>query len=97
MRLDKLLERLEYEVVQGSDGIEVTTLVNDSRKVEDGSVFVCISGAVSDGHKFIPDVAEKGASAVVVEREAEVPENVTVIRVKDTRYALALMSAAYFD
>ena len=57
MRLDKLLERLEYEVVQGSDGIEITTLINDSRKVEEGSVFVCISGAVSDGHKYIPDVA----------------------------------------
>lgn len=96
MRLDKLLERLEYEVVQGSDEIEVTTLVNDSRKVEEGSVFVCISGAVSDGHKFIPDVVSKGAAAVIVERGAEVPDNVTVIRVEDTRYALALMSAAYF-
>ena len=96
MRLDKLLERLEYEVVQGSDQTEVTTLVNDSRKVETGSVFVCISGAVSDGHRFAPDVAEKGAAALVVEKEVEVPENVTVIRVPDTRYALALMSAAYF-
>ena len=96
MRLDKLLERLEYEVVQGSDQTEVTTLVNDSRKVEAGSVFVCISGAVSDGHRFAPDVAEKGAAALVVEKEVEVPENVTVIRVPDTRYALALMSAAYF-
>ena len=50
MKLNKLLERLEYDVVQGTDEAEVTTLVNDSRKVEDGSVFVCISGAVSDGH-----------------------------------------------
>ena len=97
VRLDKLLERLEYEVVQGSDEIEITTLINDSRKVEEGSVFVCISGAVSDGHKYIPDVAAKGAAAVVVEREVEAPENMTVIRVSDTRYALALMSAAYFD
>ena len=96
MRLERLLERLEYEVLQGSDQIEVTTLINDSRKVEKGSVFVCISGAVSDGHKFASDVAEKGASAVIVEKEVEVPEHVTVIRVKDTRYALAFMSAAYF-
>ena len=96
MKLEKLLERLKYDVVQGSDGIEITTLVNDSRKVEDGSVFVCISGAVSDGHKYIPDVAEKGAAAVVVERDVEAPEGMTVIRVEDTRYALALMSAAYF-
>lgn len=96
MKLNHLLERLDYEVIQGSDEIEVTTLVNDSRKAEDGSVFVCISGAVSDGHKYAADVASRGAAALVVEKEVEVPETVTVIRVKDTRYALALMSAAYF-
>lgn len=96
MRLDKLLERLDYEVFQGSDQIEITTLINDSRKAEKGSVFVCISGAVSDGHVYAADVAEKGAAALVVEHEVDVPEDVTVICVKDTRYALALMSAAYF-
>ena len=96
MKLNKLLERLEYDVVQGTDEAEVTTLVNDSRKVDAGSVFVCISGAVSDGHKFAADVAAKGAAAVIVEKDVEVPADVTVIRVQDTRYALALMSAAYF-
>ena len=96
MRLEQLLERLEYEVVRGSDKTEVTMLANDSRKVEKGSVFVCISGAVSDGHAYIKEVAEKGASAVIIEKDAETPEGLTVIRVRDTRYALALMSAAYF-
>ena len=88
MRLDTLLERLEYKVVQGSAETEVTTLINDSRKVENGSVFVCISGAVSDGHEYAEEVAEKGAAALIVEKEVEVPAGVTVIKVKDTRYAL---------
>ena len=96
MILNQLLERLQYEVVQGIDKIEITTLANDSRKVETGSVFVCICGAVVDGHELVADVAEKGASAVIVEKEVEAPEGMTVIRVNDTRYALALMSAAYF-
>ncbi len=96
MKLSQLLERLEYKVVQGSDGIEVTTLINDSRKVEQGSVFVCISGAVSDGHQYVGEVAEKGAAAVIVQQEVEAPEGMTVIQVEDSRYALALMSAAYF-
>lgn len=96
MKLNQLLERLEYEVVQGADAIEISTLANDSRKVENGSAFVCISGAIVDGHEFIEDVAAKGAAAVIVEKEVEAPEGVTVIRVEDTRYALALMSAAYF-
>lgn len=97
MKLTKLLECLEYEVRQGSDQIEVTELINDSRKVTEGSVFVCISGAVSDGHEYIEDVAAKGAAAVIVERLVDAPEGLTVIHVDDTRYALALMSAAYFD
>lgn len=100
MRLTQLLERLEYEVVQGSDEIEITTLINDSRRVEAGSVFVCISGAVSDGHQYVRDVAAKGAAAVIVQQEVEISQetmkDLTVIRVEDTRYALALMSAAYF-
>ena len=96
MKLTKLLERLEYEVVQGSDQIEITELTNDYRKVVDGSVFVCISGAVFDGHAYVNDVAEKGAAVVIVEKDVEAPEGLTVIKVADTRYALALTSAAYF-
>lgn len=97
MKLSQLLERLSYSVVSGSEQIEITELTNDSRKVKNGSVFVCISGAVSDGHTYIEEVVSKGAKAVIVERETIVPEGITVIQVKDTRYALALMSAAYFD
>lgn len=96
MKLTSLLEHLEYEVCQGSDDIEVTELINDSRKVKEGSVFVCIAGAVTDGHEYIEDVASKGAAAVIVERSVNAPEGMTVIHVDDTRYALALMSAAYF-
>ncbi len=97
MKLTQLLERLDYEVIRGSDQTEITTLTRDSREVVPGSVFVCISGAVRDGHDLVREVAEAGAAAVVVEKDVEAPENLTVIRVEDTRYALALMSAAYFD
>lgn len=96
MKLSQLLEHLQYETVKGSDAISVTELANDSRRVCEGSVFVCISGANSDGHDYIADVAEKGAAAVIVEKDAAAPEGMTVIKVPDTRYALALMSAAYF-
>lgn len=96
MRLTHLLERLEYEVIKGSDETCVTELINDSRKVTKGCVFVCISGAVSDGHAYAKEAAGKGAAALVVEKEVEAEGDVTVIRVRDTRYALALMSAAYF-
>lgn len=97
MKLTKLLERLDYEVLQGSDEIEITEFTNDSRKeMHEGSAFVCIKGAVFDGHDYVADMAAKGASAVIVERDVEAPEGVTVIKVADTRYAQALASAAYF-
>ncbi len=97
MKLTKLLERLDYEVLQGSDEIEITEFTNDSRKeMHEGSAFVCIKGAVFDGHDYAADMAAKGASAVIVERDVEAPEGLTVIKVADTRYAQALASAAYF-
>ena len=97
MKLTKLLERLDYEVLQGSDEIEITEFTNDSRKeMHEGSAFICIKGAVFDGHDYVADMAAKGASAVIVERDVEAPEGVTVIKVADTRYAQALASAAYF-
>lgn len=96
MKVSSLLERLEYTCLQGDVMREVSSVVYDSRKVEEGSMFICIRGAVSDGHKFIPDVVEKGAKTLVVEEETEAPKDVTVILVKDTRYAMAFISAAYF-
>ena len=51
---------------------------------------------MSDGHTYIEQVAEKGAAAVIVEKDVEAPEGLTVIKVKDTRYALAMTSASIF-
>ena len=73
MKLSSLLEKLEYTCVQGSTEQEVTGVVYDSRKVTDGSLFICIRGAVVDGHKFIPDVTAKGAKVLVVEEEVSAP------------------------
>lgn len=97
MQLSGLLEELEYTVIAGSVDTEISTLVYDSRKVEKGSVFVCISGTVRDAHDFIPDVIQKGAAAVIVEKDVEPADGVTYIKVENGRKALAYMSAAYFD
>ena len=97
MKLAELLEKTEYEVRQGSTDREVKGLAYDSRKVSEGFAFACISGSMQDGHDFIPEVVKKGAKVLVVQKEVEAPEDVTVIRVKNTRLTLALMSAAWFD
>ena len=97
MKLTKLLERVEYECINGSVDVEVADLVNDSRKAKEGSLFFCIKGAVSDGHKYAADVIAKGAKVLVVQDEVEALKDVTVIKVADSRYAMAMISAAYFD
>lgn len=95
MKLKAMLKNLTYNVLRGSDDTDVSELVYDSRKLTPGCVFVCIRGAVSDGHDYAGEAA-KCSAAIIVERPIEVEGDVTVICVPDTRYALALMSAAYF-
>lgn len=98
MKLTDLLYGLDYEAVLGSLDKNIEKLVYDSRRVAKGDAFVCISGAVRDAHDFVSDVAIKGASAIIVEKDIDLSNlrDVTIIRVKDTRIALAYMSAAYF-
>ena len=99
MKLSQLLTKFDYTCEKGSPDTEIQHLIYDSRKVQPGDVFVCISGKARDAHEFIPGVAAKGAAAVVVEKDVlEKTEgyDITVIRTADTRLALACMSADYF-
>lgn len=97
-KLIDLLGKLEYECVQGSIDTEVESIIYDSRKVCENCLFICIEGANFDGHAYAKEVAEK-ASVLVVSKEVEGLEDcdVTVIKVENTRYAMAFISAAYFD
>ena len=96
MKLVQLLERLEYTCLQGTTEQEITKVEADSRKAGEGSLFICIRGAVADGHTFVPAVVAQGTKAIVSEEPLKVPEDVTVILVKDTRYAMAVIAAAYY-
>lgn len=96
-QLKDLLENLEYTCLQGSLDKEIREVVFDSRKAGEGSLFICIKGAVSDGHTYAREVAEKGAAVLVVQDTVQVPGEVTVIQVENSRYAMACISAAWFD
>jgi len=97
MFLDELLKDLEYECLQGELHVPVADLVYDTRnELLQGSVFFCLSGAVTDGHKHADEAIEKGAVALVVEKDIRPAAPVTVIKVQNSRKALAYMSAAFF-
>ncbi len=95
--LKQLLERLEYTCLQGELDIEISSLVYDSRKAQKDGIFVCIEGTAVDGHTFVQQVLEQGIKVLVVSKEVEAPSDITVIKVANTRVALAALSAAYFD
>ncbi len=98
-KLKQLIEKIEYQCIAGSMDVCVDAVVYDSRKITKGCLFLCIAGANADGHDFALDAVEKGARVLVTEKDIpmEGAEDVTVIRVKDTRYAMAYIAAAWFE
>ncbi len=103
MKLKQLVEHINYEILQpgGWDPMqrEVASVELDSRKVKEGSLFVCIKGAVFDAHTAAPEVAKAGASVIVIQDPidmSEISSEVTILKVENTRYALACISAAWF-
>lgn len=95
--LRKILENVDYELVKGSLDVDVADIKDDSRKIEENDLYVAKIGSTSNSHKFIPDAIKKGAKAIVIEQDVDIREDVTVIRVKSSREAMAYMAAAYFD
>lgn len=97
-RCEDLLRGFDYECIRGSIDVNVSEVVNDSRKITKDCLFICISGTKFDGHSKAAQAVENGASVLVVSREVDIPKekSVTVIKVKDTRYAMAFISANYF-
>ena len=96
MKLSELLTALEPVSFSGDSEREITAVAYDSRKVIPGSLFVCIRGEETDGHKYIPNAIQAGAAAIVAEEEPSFPLDAALILVRDARSALARISAAWF-
>ena len=98
MKLEQLLNGLEYTVLQGDTDREVTDIIYDSRKVTKDTAFVCIVGTRRDSHDYAQDVADMGAGVILIQHRLDsLPKGVTVIMVENTRHAMAIMSCNFFD
>ncbi|NOY52471.1 MAG: UDP-N-acetylmuramoyl-L-alanyl-D-glutamate--2,6-diaminopimelate ligase [Deltaproteobacteria bacterium] len=96
MLLVDLLQALPGAEVQGeAEGIEISSIRDDSRQVEPGDLFVAVKGEHTDGHAHIGEAIERGAVAVILQ-EAKPLERVAAVRVPDTVDALARVSAAFW-
>ena len=85
----KVLERT------GDQRVTITSLTDDSRKVEPGSLFVAVKGERVDGHDFLSSVLAAGAAAVVMEQRVPV-ESIPSVRVRNSREALGILGSRFF-
>lgn len=93
MRLSKILDGMETKAV-GFNELEIAALNTDSRKREQNSLFICISGHNADGHDFAREAVKNGAVAVVCERELSL--DVPQIIVENTRSVLGKIAANFY-
>ncbi len=112
MKLIELLKDIDYTILSGSTDVEVTAVENDSRKISAGTLFFCIKGANFDGHDFVAQVVKHGAKVLIVEHDVDLTSlsqgnadssdgnanesEVVVIKVQSSRYAMGVISAAFY-
>lgn len=97
MKLSKILQGIDYRVIQGSIDVDINSLQYNSKKVSQGDLFFCIRGFATDGHQYAEAAQNSGAKVIVVEEEIKAEDGVTVVLVEDSRKALALCAANYYD
>jgi UDP-N-acetylmuramoyl-L-alanyl-D-glutamate--2,6-diaminopimelate ligase len=96
MILKEMLRDTEVLRTEGSLDIDINAVYYDSRQVTPGSLFFCIEGYQVDGHLYAGAAAEKGAVAVVLQKDVQLPKGVTKIFVPDTRQAMGQISSVFF-
>ncbi|MDU4959744.1 MAG: UDP-N-acetylmuramoyl-L-alanyl-D-glutamate--2,6-diaminopimelate ligase [Sporomusaceae bacterium] len=95
--LPDLLTILDSFTIRGNQSIQIEHIAYDSRKVLPGSLFICLGGSHVDGHDFAAAAVEKGAVAVLAEREICLPQQAALILVADTRAAMQQIVPRFFD
>ncbi|MDD6553880.1 MAG: UDP-N-acetylmuramoyl-L-alanyl-D-glutamate--2,6-diaminopimelate ligase [Prevotellaceae bacterium] len=97
MKLKELLKNIQPEQILGSDDIEITGVNIDSRKIQDGHLFVAMRGTQVDGHKFIPKAIAQGAKAILCEdMPEEKADGVTYVQVKSTEDAVGKVATLFY-
>lgn len=98
MKLNSVLKNLDSYKIFGDENVSVKGIADDSRKVKKGYLFVAIKGDHTDSHDFIDQTIKNGALVIVGEKVfPNKPENITYVRVKDSRKALGVIASNWYD
>ena len=97
MKLSELLKLIKPIAIIGNAEAEITGVNIDSRKIENGHLFVAIKGTQTDGHRFIPKALELGAIAVLCEdMPQKQQQGVTYIQVASTEDAVGPVATVFY-
>ncbi len=98
LTLKTILQDSTYTIIQGDCDVLIQEIQYNSKKVEQGDLFVCIEGLQADGHQYVSMAIEQGAVALVCQKALtiEIPNHITLIQVADTRICMAEMSCVYY-
>ena len=100
MRLEALCRAIGISPREGSDHIEICSIETDSRKVRKGSLFVAIRGLHTDSHACIPEAIARGASCILVQSDARIPEEIggqtLILACESTRRAVACLYHGWY-
>jgi UDP-N-acetylmuramoyl-L-alanyl-D-glutamate--2,6-diaminopimelate ligase len=96
MQLKEILKGVDYTLIEGDDNISISNVTYDSREVKENDLFICIDGFSTDGHKYAKKAVQNGAGVIVCQKDLIGVENCTIIKVEDTRKAMAIISANFY-
>ena len=96
-KLKDILNGVSYTILKGTNDLEIKNIKYDSRKIEENDLYIALIGFTSDGHDYVSDAIKKGAKVIIISKIMEIEDDVTVIKVDDTRLTLAYISKNYFD
>ena len=96
MQLKKLLAAIPGASIVGPTDRDVAGIAYDSRRVQRDTLFVALRGEKTDGHQFVHQAVERGATVIVYDQEAKTP-HATLVRVANARHAMADLAAAFYN
>jgi len=97
MKLSELTTNLEVKEIIGDLNLNIKGIYHNSREIKRDFLFICIKGFTFDGHNFIDEAINRGAVALVVEKEIPLRPGITIIRVDNSRKALAILANQFYD
>lgn len=96
MKLKKLISILEYKRLEDISGCEIKGITCNSNLIQAGYLFVAIKGKKYDGHNFITQAIDRGAKAVIIQKDLPLSKGVTKILVSDPQAALACLCNVFY-